>query len=152
MKAVPTGSRRRHAPGSGRARSMSTPSLEQQIANALRSHDIKSFELAAHIIDVVAAATAAAAAAEQARERAPDPTVIHPATLNAMQDAAYLSEHLQAALPPLREWLGAVQVAENASRCQAKRNALAREYAELYPQVAAQLCDLFRRAEAIDSE
>ena len=50
---------------------MSTPSLEQQIANALRSHDIKSFELAAHIIDVVAAATAAAAAAEQARERGP---------------------------------------------------------------------------------
>ena len=52
----------------------------------------------------------------------------------------------------MREWLGAVQVAENASRCQAKRNALAKEYAELYPQVAAQLCDLFRRAEAIDSE
>ena len=52
----------------------------------------------------------------------------------------------------MREWLGAVQVAENASRCQAKRNALAKEYAELYPQVAAQLCDVFRRAEAIDSE
>ena len=67
---------------------MSTPSLEQQIANALRSHDIKSFELAAHIIDVVAAASAAAAAAGQARERAPDPTVIDPATLSAMQDAA----------------------------------------------------------------
>src|SRR6266699_732063 len=77
-------------------------SLEQKIADALASNDIKSSDLAALIREAEAAAVAADEAAEQARARALDPRVVDPAARIAVQEAEFRSQRLKAALTQLR--------------------------------------------------
>ncbi len=77
----------------------------------------------------------------------------------AMQAAEFSRERLRTVLPRLRNRLRQVQAAEYTAqwrrdfeRVEVKRDTLASEFAELYPKLVAQLIDLFRRVEAVDSE
>jgi hypothetical protein len=70
-----------------------------------------------------------------------------------------MMERLRSSLTHLQQRFGEVQAAERQRNWQegyeavkAKCDALAQEFAELYPSLTAQLCDLFRRAQAVDQE
>jgi len=136
---------------------MST-TLEQRIATALSS-DTTSDVVEKLITEVEVTAVTADAAAERAGDRALDPTVIDPATRREAEDAAFTRDRLRAALPRLQERLQQIQAAEYAARWEAefeqvegRRNELAQEFAATYPRFAAQLVELFSRAEAVDKE
>src|SRR5208282_5472321 len=88
--------------------------LEKRIAEAL-TQDIKSADLATLIADVEGAIVAAEKAVEQARVRALDPTVLDPAARTALQDADFLTQRLQVALPRLGQRLEEIQAAEYAA-------------------------------------
>ncbi len=98
--------------------------------------------------------------AEQAQVYALDPTITDdPDARTALDDAIYRRDRLQAALPQLAEptstgqqherkvrWLGRADAIEQ------KRDALACEFAEGYPDLIDKLVDLFQRVQAIDAE
>lgn len=139
---------------------MNTPSLEQKIAAALTSN-VTSSSLAALIAKTEASISRADAAVSAERERALDPTRSPDpkAAREAMQAAEFSRERLRTVLPRLRNRLRQVQAAEHSARwtlefkrVEVKRNELASEFAELYPKLVAQLVDLFRRIEAVDTE
>jgi hypothetical protein len=139
---------------------MNAPSLEQKIAAALTGN-VTSSSLAALIAKTEAAITRADATVSAERERALDPTLSPDAKAarEAMQAAEFSRERLRTVLPRLRNRLRQVQAAEYTAqwrrdfeRVEVKRDTLASEFAELYPKLVAQLIDLFRRVEAVDSE
>jgi hypothetical protein len=73
--------------------------------------------------------------------------------------AEFSRDRLRAFFSRLWERLDEIETAEKAARwdadhgaIEAKRDALASEFAEMYPKVTAQLCDLFSRARAVDQE
>ena len=137
------------------------PTLEQRIAAALTSTDITSSDLAALIVEVEAAAQAADEDATTARAQALDPTtVVDTAKVGASLATAELTrDRLRAALPRLQQRLNQAREREYTAawredfeRVEAKRDALAAEYAETYPQVVERLVDLLHRVEACDRE
>jgi hypothetical protein len=137
---------------------MKPVSLETRIATALTKM-IKSADLATLITEVEDAILAAEKAVEQARVRALDPIVLDPGARTALQDAEFLTQRLQVALPRLGQRLEEIQAAEHAAewepefeRVKARRDELARECAELYPTVTDQLVDLFKRISECDGE
>jgi hypothetical protein len=140
---------------------MSPPSLESCIASSLVSDDIKSSDLAKLITETEGAIAAADKAAEEERERALDP-IASPDTTKAretMQAAEFIRDRLKTVLPRLQKRHNELQELEyyadwkaDFERAEAKRDALAAEYAETYPQVVERLVDLLHRVEACDRE
>jgi hypothetical protein len=140
------------------ARAMSE--LEKRITAALVSA-ITSADLAALIEETETAIVAADAAATAERKRALDPLVSPDpvAARAAMEDAAFTRDRLNTVLPRLRQRLDEVAATEYAAewepdfeQVKARRDDLAREFAELYPTVTAQLVDLFKRIAECDRE
>ncbi len=134
-------------------------SLEQKIADALASNDIKSSDLAALIREAEAAAVAADEAAEQARARALDPRVVDPAARIAVQEAEFRSQRLKAALPQLRTRFTEVKGQEDIAtwrveyeRVKEARDKLVTELLDVYPAAIARLIDLFVRIAACDEQ
>jgi hypothetical protein len=140
---------------------MNTTNLETRIASALTNADITSRDLASLLTALEAGISVADEAAEAAREKALDP-IVSPDAGKAEQSAwaAKLNrDRLRSFLARVRQRLDEVEAAEYAARWQAdyeaveaKRDAIAKEMAELYPSFTTKLCDLFQRAEAIDQE
>ena len=111
--------------------------------------------------EVETAIVAADKAAEMEREKALDPLASPDAAKAraSMEDAGFIRDRLRNVLPRLQGRLTELQAAEYAARWQAdfdqvegRCNQSAKEYAATYPRLAAQLVDLFRRAEAVDKE
>jgi hypothetical protein len=135
--------------------------LEEKITSALANGRIGSVELRELIPETEAAHAAAEATAQAEREKALDP-VASPDSAKAERSvwaAEFTRDRLRSSLTHLHQRLGEVEAAERQHDWQedyeavkAKRDARAREFAELYPSLTAQLLDLFRRAEAVDEE
>jgi hypothetical protein len=130
--------------------------IETKITAAL-SDDITS----ALIAETEAAITQADADAEAERANALDPIASPDAAKarEALAAAEFARDRLRTVLPRLQQRLTEVAAGEYAAQwepefkqVEAQRDALAAEYAELYPKVAAQLIDLFGRIEAVDKE
>jgi hypothetical protein len=135
---------------------VSTSELEKKIATALADKDIASSNLAALIAETETAIAAADQAAEAERDKALDPALSPDpnAAREAVEAAKFTRDRLRTLLPRLHE----AQAAEYAARweseyerVEAKRDELARKYAE-YPKLVAQLVDLFGSAKAVDEE
>ena len=136
-------------------------SLEQQIAQALTDPQVASADLDELISKTDEAVAEAAATAQAEREKALDP-IASPDAAKAEQSvwaAELRRDRLRSSLVRLWERLHEVERAESATRWKAdydavktQRDVLAKEFAELYPTVTAQLCDLFQRAKVIDQE
>jgi hypothetical protein len=140
---------------------MMSDTLEQRIATAFAATDITSDDIAGLVIEVDGAILAADKAAEAEREKALDPIASPDATKarDAMLSGEFARDRLRTVLPRLQARYEEVTAAEYQVRWQAdyeavkaQHDALTKEYAELYPQLTARLCDLFQRAEAIDAE
>jgi predicted transcriptional regulator len=135
---------------------VSTSELEKKIATALADKDIASSNLAALIAETETAIAAADQAAEAEREKALDPALSPDpkAAREAIVAAEFARDRLRTLLPRLQEAQAAEYAARWASeyeRVQAKRDELARRYAE-YPKLVARLVDLFGSAKALDEE
>lgn len=136
-------------------------SFEQQIAQALSHPGVASADLDELISKTEEAVAEAAATAQAEREKALDP-IASPDAAKAEQSiwaAEFSRDRLRALLSRLWERLDEIEAAEKAARweadyaaIEAKRDALANELAEMYPNLTAQLCDMFQRAKAIDQE
>ena len=134
--------------------------LEQAIANAL-TRQVASADLNELISKTEEAVAEAAATAQAEREKALDP-IASPDAAKAEQSvwaAELRRDRLRSSLVRLWERLHEVERSESATRWKAaydavktKRDMLVKEFAELYPTVTAQLCDLFQRAKAVDQE
>jgi hypothetical protein len=112
-------------------------------------------------VEVEAAAQAADEDATTARAQALDPTtVVDTAKVGASLATAELTrDRLRAALPRLQQRLNQAREREYTAawredfeRVEAKRDALAAEYAQSYPQMVERLVDLLHRVEACDRE
>jgi hypothetical protein len=135
---------------------VSTSELEKKIATALANKDIGSSNLAALIAETETAIAAADQAAEAEREKALDPALSPDpkAAREAIVAAEFARDRLRTLLPRLQEAQAAEYAERRASeyeRVQAKRDELARRYAE-YPKLVAPLVDLFGSAKALDEE
>ena len=135
--------------------------LEQKISTALADPQVTSTDLMELIDEAELAVTAAEETARAEYEKALDP-IASPDAAKAKQSiwaAEFSRDRLRAFLYRLWERLDEIETAEKAARwdadcaaIEAKRDALANEFAETYPKLAAQLCDLFSRARAVDQE
>ena len=135
---------------------MNTTSLEKKIAAALADKDIGSSALASLIAETETAIAAAYEAAEVERERALDPALCPDANeaRRAIEAAEFARDRLRTLLPRLQEVQAVEYAARWASeyeRLEAKRDELARQYAE-YPKLVARLVDLFESAKAVDEK
>jgi hypothetical protein len=136
-------------------------SLEQQIAQALTNPDVASADLDELISKTEEAVAEAAATAQAEREKALDP-IASPDAAKAEQSvwaAELRRDRLRSSLVRLWERLNEIERVASTARwkadydaVKAKRDILAKEFAELYPTLTAQLCDLFERAKLIDQE
>ena len=136
-------------------------SLEQRISTALADPRVTSTDLMELIDEAELAVTAAEETVRAEHERALDP-IASPDVVKAKQSiwaAEFNRDRLRAFLSRLWERLDEIETAEKAARweadyaaAEAKLDALAKEFAEVYPKVTAQLCDLFSRARAVDQE
>ena len=136
-------------------------SLEQRIASALTSEDIKATALAELIAEAQTAIDVADRTAEETRNRALDPALSpDPKTARvAMEDAQFAADRLRTLLPRLQARHSEVGASEHLAawreefaRVQAERDKLVEELRTVYPAVVEQLVDLFRRIAAIDQE
>lgn len=135
--------------------------LKQAIANALTNPDVASAELDELINQAEEATAEAAATAEAERQKALDP-IASPDAAKAEQSvwaAEIRRDRWRSSLTRLWGRLHEVERAESGARWEAdynavkaKRDVLAQEFAELYPKLTVQLCDLFQRAKVIDRE
>ncbi len=133
--------------------------LDQRIASALSDAKISSGELTELITETETAFAAAEVTAQAEREKALDP-IASPDTDEAERSlrAAELSrDRLRSSLCRLRLRFDEVAMAEYTAHweadyeaLEARQNALAKEFSEKYQKLT--LCDLFRRALAIDEE
>jgi hypothetical protein len=140
---------------------MTKPTLEQKIAAALGDGQITSADLQKLISETEQALAEAEATAQAERKKALDP-IASPDFEKAEQSvwsAQLWRERMRSSLSQLCQRLANVEAAETSTRSEArhdaakvKRDALAKEFAELYPKLTAQLCDLFHRASASDRE
>jgi hypothetical protein len=135
------------------------PTLEQEIAAALRADTSPSVaDLDALLGEVELAATAAATTAVEERERALDITT-DPATAHERVLVAELSrDRLHTVLPSLRSRLAEVESQEYAQRwesdyrrAEALRDAAAQRFAR-YPALVHELIEIILEAQAVDAE
>jgi hypothetical protein len=140
---------------------MSAPSLESRLAIALTATDAKSSDLAKLIAETESAIATADKTAEEERAKALDPALSPDpkAAREVMEDAEFAAARLRTVLPRLQDRCRELQAQEYTAawkmdfeRVEAKRDALAAEYAETYPQVVERLVDLLHRVEACDRE
>jgi hypothetical protein len=141
--------------------SESCESLEKRIAAALADPQVTSTDLVELIDEAELAVATAEETARAEYEKALDP-VASPDAAKAKRSiwaAEFSRDRLRAFLSRLWERLDEIETAEKAGRweadyaaIEAKRDALANELAEMYPNLTAQLCDMFQRAKAIDQE
>lgn len=135
--------------------------LDTRIAAAF-TPDAKSDDFSSLIADVEAAAKTANETAAASRTRALDPTTLAvevAAARKQMEDAAFTADRMNVAATRLRDRFRAVTSAEENARRQIaydrvtqQRDALAKEFAEVYPQLVAKLADLMNRVAANDRE
>jgi hypothetical protein len=135
--------------------------LDQRIASALANANTTSAEVMELIAETEAALTMADKRAEEERERALD-AIASPDASEAERSAwaAELNrDRLQSSLSRLQQRYDEVARAEDAARweghyqaAEVNRNALVKEFREVYPEVESQLCDLFERMKAADQE
>jgi hypothetical protein len=135
--------------------------LEQRISTVLADPQVTSTDLMELIDEASLAVTTAEEAARAEYERALDP-IASPDAAKAKRSiwaAEFSRDRLRAFLSRLWARLDEIETAEKAARwdadyaaIEAKRDALAKEFAETYPKVTEQLCDLFSRARAVDQE
>jgi hypothetical protein len=138
-----------------------TDALEKRIAKTLSNGHAGSEDLTELVAEVEAAAVKADTAAQAAREQAndllasPDGRAAH----EAVVVADLRRDRLRAVLPRLHEQLREARVHEyrerwavDCRRVAAARDALAKEFAEVYPAACAELLDLLRRMAANDRE
>ena len=135
--------------------------LEKRIAAALAATDMTADVIADLVAEAEEAMIAADEAVEAEYERAHD-VLISPdpdKAREALQLAEFRRDRLRTALTQLKARWAQVAAAEDAAKWEAdyesrkaERDALAREFSDLYPSLMTQLCDLFRRAKAIDQE
>lgn len=139
---------------------MSTLSLEKRIAAAF-ADDVKSVDLAALIDETDKAIIVADASAKAAREKSLDLIASPNVSLarTATEDAALRCDQLRRVLKRLEARLNEIEAAEYAAswepefqEVQAKRDELAAELREVYPELTHRLADLFHRIEAADKE
>jgi len=135
--------------------------IEKRIASALADKSVTSQILGDLMPELESVIAVADRAAEAARAKALDLVNSPDAEKaeEAMKTAEFRRDRLRTALPRLRERHEAVAAAEYAahweSECdkvEAERNALARQFAEVYPNIVAQLVDLFDRMAVVDKE
>jgi hypothetical protein len=142
--------------------SKQTPAvLDQRIASALANSNTTSAEVMELIAETEAALTAAEAKAQAERERALDP-IASPDAAEAERSAwaAELNrDRLHSFCSQLQQRFDEVAATEYAAQWQAtyedveaRCNALAKEFGEVYPELVSQLCDLFERMKAADQE
>jgi hypothetical protein len=131
--------------------------LERRIASAL-SDDITAADLAALVDVTEQAISEAGAAVLTERERAMDPIAVPDANeaRARIERAEFGRDRLRTALPPLRTKLAEVRHAEHAAKWEAdyegvkvERDEWAAEFAVAYPELVAELVNLFRNAEAV---
>lgn len=135
--------------------------LERRIAAALANGTIPSGELRALISGTEQAITEADASAAQARVKALDPQQSPDphAARQAMEDAEFVCDRLQTLLPRLQKYqaLRMTHEARDRWRAQAEdlqrqRDALAQEFAEVYPRAVAEIADLMARTTEMERE
>ena len=134
--------------------------FEERITSALANASIASAELSGLIPETRAALTAAEATAQAEREKALNPVAPYSAEAEqSLWTVEFRRDRLRAALSRLRQRLAEVEASERVARWQEdyeavkeERDELADEFAEVYQSLTAQLCDLFRRAQAVDQE
>ena len=138
---------------------MSNETLQQRIAAGLKAKNITPDDLAKLVTEVEAAINSAEQAVAATRRRTLDPRIVDGGAPQSLADAEHARDRLRVALPALRRRLAEVEAAEYNAQwradyeaVKAKRDAIATEFAELYPDLAGRLIDLFRRAEAVDEE
>jgi hypothetical protein len=134
--------------------------LEKKIATALAS-DTTAAAVAALVAETEAAITQADAAAETERAKALDPALSPDAAKAraAMEDAAFRRDRLSTVLPRLQERYHEVAALEYRARWQGdyealtvKRDQLATELREVYPDFVSKVADLLTRIAANDAE
>jgi hypothetical protein len=140
---------------------MSARSLEKRIAATLGSSDATSTDLAALIAETEAAIIQAEATAEVERAKALDPVVSPDASeaREAMQAAEFSRDRLRTVLPRLQVRYEEIAAAEFLTQWRAdyevlkvKRDALAAELGELYPDFVTKIVALLGRVAANDAE
>jgi len=140
---------------------MNKPTIERRIAGMLSAADAKSDAIAALIIEVEVAAQEADATAIKTREEALDPaTVIDAAKVGASLATAELTrDRLRAALPRLQRQLKQAREREYAecwlndyAAVKARRDAVAQQLRERYPQLVEELVPLMASIAATDKE
>ena len=135
--------------------------LEQRIADALSDPQAASTDLLELIGETEQAVIEAERLAQSERRKALDP-IASPDSAKAEQvvwAAELRRDRLRSFLSRLCQRYDEVEQAKRITRWEAnhdavkaKRDAVAKELVELYPNLSAQLFDLFRRARAIDEE
>jgi predicted transcriptional regulator len=139
----------------------STPSLEQRIAAALANQDIAAADLQALIAETNAAIAQATATAESERAKAYDPALSPDpkAARAAMEDAHFIVGRLQTLLPRLHAHHTRRQHQEKREQWRAEattferaRDALAQEFAEVYPRAVGELVSLMARTAALEQD
>src|SRR5262245_35503946 len=137
------------------------PSLESRIAALLSAADAKPDAIAALITEVEVAAQEADAIATKTREEALDPgTVIDTAKVGASLAASELTrDRLRAALPRLQQQLKQAREREYAqcwlndyAAVKGKRDAVAQQLRERYPQLVEELVTIMTSIAATDKE
>ena len=134
--------------------------LEQKIANALTDPHIATADLYELISETEVALIAAEATAEAERQKAVD--AVMPDAAEAERSAWAAEVHrdrLHSLLSRLRQRLADVSAAEYSAQreadfeaVKAKRDALAREFIEFYPDFVSRFVDFALRTAAVDDE
>ena len=134
--------------------------LEQRIANALTDPHIATADLYEPISETEVALTAAETTAEAERRKAVD--AVTPDAAEAERSAWAAEVHrdrLHSLLSRLRQRLADVSAAEHSAQREAdyeavktKRDALAREFVEFYPDLVRRFIDFAHRTAAVDNE
>jgi hypothetical protein len=138
------------------------PTLEQHIVAALDNPNASAAELSELVAQTELAIVAAEETATTARAKAadvlaaPTPRDAHDA-MNAADAAKLTKDRLNGALPKLRDKLTVALEAERHARwlaeyhkAETERDALAAEFAEVYPAIVGTLVDLFGRMQQCD--
>jgi hypothetical protein len=137
------------------------PSLEQRIVLALTEQIKTAAAVADLIVEVEGAILAADKAAKSEREKALDPIASPDAAQarEAMESAEFARDRLRTVLPRLQDRLATRLSTEYSQQWRAsydalkpRRDALAAEFRELYPEVEAKFVDLFKRIAINDAQ
>ena len=134
------------------------PSLQQRIAEALRHKRVTSEALSAVFSEVADALVDAEQLVLDTQAKKLDPTVLDD-TRSALDAAIWRRDKLQGAVQALRTRHQQVVAQEQraqwnvaADAVEQKRDALTEEFASTYPELVAQLIELFQRVKAMDAE